>query len=95
MVMRVRLTDRAAEELRAPVRTFAEMIELLGYDTAGAAPAAAGPMARLREATAEIVDGIERSRRSWRYTGRLATPLTYVSAAPLGGPRAAEHGGSR
>jgi hypothetical protein len=76
MVLRVRLTERAAEELAAPVRTFGEMIELLGYDVV--AVSAGGPMTRMRETTAEIVDSIERARRSLRYTGRLATPVTYV-----------------
>lgn len=75
---RIRLTDRAAEELRSPVRTFAELLEYLGYDRAAADLAPVNPRLRVRELRAELADHVHRAGRSLRYARRLPEIFTRV-----------------
>jgi hypothetical protein len=75
---RIRLTDKAADELQSPVRTFAEMLEHLGYDRAAAAVAPVSSRLRARELRAELADHAYRAGRSLRYTRRLPEIVTRV-----------------
>jgi hypothetical protein len=78
MLYRIRLTERAAEELAAPVRTFAELLELLGYATGPERSRPVPVLARVRESAAEVFDYLARARRTLRYTRRLPRALTRV-----------------
>ena len=75
---RIRLTARAVEELQSPVRTFAELIELLGYDRATARVAPVSSRLRMRELRAELADHAYRVGRSLRYTRKLPEIVTRV-----------------
>jgi hypothetical protein len=75
---RIRLTAKAADELAAPVRSVAELLEYLDYDTGAAEIEAAGPALRLRELRGEIADHAYRVGRSLRYTKRLPAIVTTV-----------------
>ncbi|TFH29421.1 MAG: hypothetical protein E4H00_06985 [Myxococcales bacterium] len=75
---RIRLTDKAAEELETPVRTFAELLEYLEYDLSGVTVAPSNPVLHLRELRAEISDHLYRAGRSLRYTKRFPAIVTTV-----------------
>jgi len=75
---RIQLTERAAEELRSPVRTFAELLEYLGYDRMAAEVAPVSPGLRVRELRAELADHAYRAGRSLRYTHKLPEIVTRV-----------------
>jgi hypothetical protein len=75
---RIRLTESAVEELQSPVRTFAELLEHLGYDRATAQIAPVSPRLRVREFRDELVDHAYRAGRSLRYTRRLPEIVTRV-----------------
>jgi len=78
---RIRLTDRAADELRAPARTFGELLEHLGYErnekTNGRR---VGARARLNEIRAELADHAHRVSRSLRYARKLPEIVTTIGA---------------
>jgi hypothetical protein len=76
MLLRIRLTERAAEELASPVRTFGELLEHLGYARDDVKPQSSGVGARLRELRAELAEHAYRTRRSIRYTGRIGEIVT-------------------
>jgi hypothetical protein len=78
MLYRIRLTDRAVEELCSPVRTFADLLEHLGYDLAAAEVAPVTPRLRVRELRAELADHAYRAGRSLRYTHKLPEIVTRV-----------------
>jgi len=75
---RIRLTERAVEELQSPVRTFAELLEHLGYDRGDVAVAPVNSRLRVRELRAELVDHAYRAGRSLRYTRKLPDIVTRV-----------------
>jgi hypothetical protein len=77
---RIRLTESARRELDAPVSTFVELLECLGYETADPQPAAVTVDLRLREKLGELSDGVVRSVRSFKRARRPAVPLTTVGA---------------
>ncbi|HVN38637.1 MAG TPA: sulfotransferase [Myxococcota bacterium] len=80
LLLRIRLTARAARALDAPVASFAELLLHLGY-----APCAV-PRVRARDGAAAWLtlasDAARRSLRSLRYTGRPVRPLTTLG--PVG-----------
>ena len=73
---RIRLTARAIAELGAEAKSFGELIEELGYDTAEAPLPRRGAVVGLGELRAELADHVYRIRRSLRYSGRLPAILT-------------------
>jgi len=75
---RIRLTARAVEELQSPVRTFAELLEHLGYESGGAEVAPVSSRLRVRELRAELADHAYRAGRSLRYTHKLPEIFTRV-----------------
>jgi hypothetical protein len=76
---RIRLTDSARRELDAPVATFAELLEFLGYETGDPEPAAVTVDLRLREKLGELSDGVVRGVRGFKRARRPAFPLTTVA----------------
>jgi hypothetical protein len=78
MLYRIRLTDRAAADLAAPVLTFGELLDLLGYPKSPSQPMHVGVGVRLNEAVSEAADYVERARRSLRYTRRLPRIVTRI-----------------
>jgi len=77
---RIRLTDAARHELDAPVATFVELLEYLGYETARPKPAAVTFDLRLREKFSEVSDGLIRGARGLKRAHKAVRPLTTVSA---------------
>jgi hypothetical protein len=75
---RIRLTDKAVAELQSPVRTFAELLEYLGYDRGDAAVSRVSSRLRVRELRAELADHAYRAGRSLRYTRKLPGIVTRV-----------------
>lgn len=75
---RIRLTARAADELGSSVRTFAELLEFLGYDRDAATVAPASAALRIREVRGELADHAYRLGRSLRYTRRLPEIVTTI-----------------
>ncbi len=80
MIYRVRLTDRTREELDAPVSTFRELLELLGYETDDTVRVEAAPPQRSVERAYEVGDYVLRARRTLRYRRRLPRRLTTIGA---------------
>jgi hypothetical protein len=81
MLCRIRLTERAAEDLGAVARTFGELLEHLEYDRdAGDAASAIHAAPGLRERGAAWLDHMKRAERSLRYTRRLPRIVTTLSA---------------
>ena len=79
MLLRIRLTARAADELGAPTRTFGDLLEHLGYEIErGERVEHVGAGARLREIGAEIAGQAARAKRSLRYTMRLPPIVTTI-----------------
>jgi hypothetical protein len=76
---RIRLTARAADELAAPVLTFAELLEYLGYDRDAVSVNSPSTTLRARELRTEFADHWYRAGRSLRYTRRLPAILTRVA----------------
>ena len=79
-IYRVRLTDRAREELDAPVSTFRELLELLGYETDETVRVGSAPRRRVVERTYEVRDYVLRAGRTLRYKRRLPRRLTTIGA---------------
>jgi len=75
---RIRLTDKAVEELQSPVRTFAELLEHLGYVRSAVSIAPVSSRLRVRELRAELADHAYRVGRSLRYTRTLPEIVTRV-----------------
>jgi hypothetical protein len=75
---RIRLTERAVEELHSPVHTFAELLEYLDYERAGTEVARVSPRLRAAELRAELADHAYRAGRALRYTHRLPAIVTRV-----------------
>ena len=74
------LSDAARRELDAPVSTFAELLEFLGYDTAEPKPAAVTVDLRVREKFGEWTDGVVRGVRGFKRARRAVVPVTTVAA---------------
>lgn len=74
----MRLTDRTREELEAPVATFAELLELLGYSTAETQAVRGAPTQRLVESSYEVRDYWMRAMRTLRYRWRLPRRFTTI-----------------
>ena len=77
LLHRIRLTPEAARALDAPVASFDELLEQLGYERCEV------PQVGAREAAAAWLavagDAVRRSLRSLRYTGRPTRPLTTLA----------------
>ena len=78
LLHRIRLTPEAARALDAPVASFDELLEQLGYERCDV------PQVGARETAAAWLavagDAARRSLRSLRYTGRPARPLTTLAS---------------
>jgi len=80
MLYRIRLTGPAAEELRAPVQTFGELLDLLGYEReASDGDRPIRSMTRLREHGLAWLEHARRARRSLKYTRRFPEIVTTFS----------------
>jgi hypothetical protein len=79
LVCRVRLTERTRAEIDAPVSTFGELLDLLGYGTADEAPKASAPPRRFAERASELGDFAMRAARTLRYRHRM--PRRYTTIA--------------
>ena len=92
LLLRIRLTDRAARALETPLRSVPELLAQLGY-----AEHAVSARGWLREGAdawlAAAGDGAARALRGFRYTRRLSLPLTTLGPAPSA--RSASAGAAR
>jgi hypothetical protein len=80
VIYRVRLTDRSREELEAPVSTFGELLDLLGYGTSEDAPGPANAPPRIVERSYELRDFALRAGLTLRYKRQL--PRRFTTIAP-------------
>lgn len=77
-ICRVRLTDRTREELEAPVSTFGELLDLLGYGPEDGTRAAATFPRRVVEQSYEVRDYVLRAKPVLRYRHRFPRRLTRI-----------------
>jgi hypothetical protein len=81
MLCRIRLTDAAAEKLRASARSFGELLELLGYEREALdVDLRIFSTTRWRERGLAWLEHARRAHRSLRYTRRFPTIVTTFSA---------------
>jgi hypothetical protein len=78
-IYRVRLTDRARDELEAPVSSFGDLLGLLGYGTEPVSHEEAP--ARITERRFELREYRRRARTTLRYEHRLPRPFTTIGPA--------------
>jgi hypothetical protein len=92
LLLRIRLTERAARALETPLRSVPELLAELGY-AEHAVAAHAGLRERAEAWLSAAHDGAHRAVRCWRYTRRFTLPVTTLGPAPSA--RSASAGASR
>jgi hypothetical protein len=77
---RVRLTDRTRDEIEAPVSTFGELLDLLGYGTSDDVPDRSAAPSWPLERAGEIADFARRAARTLRYRRELPEQYTTIGS---------------